>query len=334
MIRPKEFGPWWILALGVACTSVVRADDHRDLPPSQSVRPELYATGFEFAEGPALDRAGNLYVVNYRRNGTIGRIAPDGTARVFCDLGKLSPVPGKKPQANGLKVDGLGRLVAADAGAGRLLRVAGDGKSIEVLADSFEGKPFDALNDVALDPAGNVYFSDPGASSAERPTGSIYRYDALTRKVARLDTGLAYPNGLAVSPDRQYLCVAESGRFRVNLYDLAPNGTVGKRRVLIDLPAQSQTPGGGRPLPDGMVFDAAGRLYVATWTGGSIAVVEVPSGQLLRQYDAGGSQATNCHFHQGWLYTTVASKEAVFRIKLGVQGFDYNGPGPSSSRTR
>jgi len=333
MIRSKVLGPWCILTLAVACSSPVRADEHRDLPPSRSVRPELYATGFEFAEGPTLDRAGNLFVVNYRNNGTIGRIAPDGTARVFCDLRKLSLVPGKKPQANGLKVDRLGRLIAADAGAGRLLRVAADGKSVEVLADSFEGKPFDALNDVALDPAGNVYFSDPGASSAERPTGSIYRYDALTRKVARLDTGLAYPNGLAVSPDRQYLCVAESGRYRVDLYDLAPNGTVGKRRVLIEFPDQPPAgPGGGRALPDGMVFDAAGRLYVATWTGGGISVVEVPSGQLIRQYDAGGSQATNCHFHDGWLYTTVAAKEAVFRIKLGVEGFDYNGPSQRKTR--
>jgi len=34
---------------------------------------------------------------------------------------------------------------------------------------------------------------------------------------------------------------------------------------------------------------------------------------------------TNLHFHDGYLYTTVAAKEAVFRLKLGVQGFDYNG---------
>ena len=76
-------------------------------------------------------------------------------------------------------------------------------------------------------------------------------------------------------------------------------------------------------MPDGMIFDAAGRLYVATWTGGVINVVEVPSGKLLRQYDAGGKQSTNCHFHGGYLYMTVAAKEAVFRLKLGVDGFDY-----------
>jgi sugar lactone lactonase YvrE len=59
------------------------------------------------------------------------------------------------------------------------------------------------------------------------------------------------------------------------------------------------------------------------WVGGVVNVVDVPSGTLLRQYSAGGSQATNCHFHGPYLYTTVAAKEAVFRLKLGVQGHEY-----------
>ena len=67
------------------------------------------------------------------------------------------------------------------------------------------------------------------------------------------------------------------------------------RRVLIDFP--QKTEGniiGGSFQPDGMIFDAAGRLYVAMFEGGVINVVAVPSGKLLRQYDAGGKQSTNC----------------------------------------
>jgi len=302
-----------------------RAGEHPDLPPSCGVKPELYATGFEFAEGPALDRDGNLYVVNYRNNGTIGRIGPDGAAKVFCDLRALAPLAGRKPQANGLKLDRQGRLVASDAGGGRLLRIAADGKSVEVLADSCDGKRFDVINDVALDLAGNIFFTDPGESNAEHPTGSVYRYDHQTRKVARLDTGLAYPNGLAVTPDQKHFCVDESARYRVNIYDLAPDGTVSHRRVLVDFPRKTEGQlRGGDFMPDGMIFDSAGRLYVAMWGGGAINVIEVPSGKILRQYDAGGTLSTNCHFHGGYLYTTVASKEAVFRLKLGVPGFDYN----------
>ena len=306
--------------------------DSDELPPSHSVAPQLYATGFEFAEGPALDSRGNLFVVNYRGLGNIGRVTPDGTASVWCDLNQLAPLDEDKAQANGLKIDGEGRLVVADAGGGRLLRVSADGTEAEVLAERCEGRRFESINDVALDLAGNIYFSDPGGSSADNPVGAVYRYDIRTRKVTLLDEGLAFPNGVAVTPDQKHLCVAESSKYRILLYDLSPEGVAGNRRVLIDFP--TETTGeikGGKFEPDGMIFDEHSRLYVAMWSGAVINVVEVPSGKLLRQYDAGGANATNCHFHGRWLYTTIASKEAVFRLELGVKGFAYALPNGEES---
>lgn len=313
-----------LTTLGAAATADEAA--HDDLPPADEVTPELYATGFEFAEGPALDAQGNLYVVNYRANGNIGVIEPDGTARIFCDLREAAPVADREPRANGLKIDSEGRLVAADSGAGRLLRIAADGSSVEVLADRCEGERFNAVNDVALDKHGNIYFSDPGGSSRENPVGSIYRFNIKTAKVSRLDTGLAFPNGIGVAPDHQWLCLSESAKKRTLIYRLADDGSLADRKVLIQYP-EEKLPEGGEYIPDGFVFDAEGRLYVGMWTAGVINVVDVPSGRLLRQYDAGGARATNCHFHDGYLYTTVAAKEAVFRLELNVPGYDYNGTG-------
>lgn len=296
-----------------------------DLPPSHSVTPELFATGFVFAEGPTFDVQGNLYVVNYRQHGTIGRITPDGTASVWCDLNTASPVEGRKVQANGLKIDSESRLIAADAGGGRVLRISTDGQQVEVLADRCDGVRFDAVNDVALDRAGNIFFTDPGNSSAEKPTGSVYRYDIRTKKTTELATGLAYPNGIAVTPDQKQLCVGESGLYRLLIFDLdRAAGSVREPRVLIDFPQETQDNIlGGKFAPDGFVFDDSGRLYVAMWVGGVVNVVDLASGKLLRQYNAGGSQVTNCHFHGTCLYTTVAAKEAVFRLKLGIRGCPY-----------
>jgi gluconolactonase len=108
------------------------------------------------------------------------------------------------------------------------------------------------------------------------------------------------------------------------IYDLSPEGSVSNGRVLIEFPeAERDGIRGGQYDPDGMIFDEFGRLYVAMWTGGFVNVVEVPSGKLLRQFDAGGLKATNCHFHGETLYVTVAANEAVFRLHLGVRGFDY-----------
>jgi len=304
-----------------------------DEPPSHSVDPELYATGFELAEGPALNETGSLFVVNYRYNGTIGRITRDGTAGVFCDLAVLAPVEGGQPRASGLKLDGQGRLIAADSGGGRLLRIDADGQGAELLADRWEGKHFNSIHDVALDLQGNIYFTDPGGSSVRNPDGSVFCYNVATTKVSRLVTGMAFPNGVAVTPDQKHLCVAEGRRYRVWIYDFAEDGSATNGRVLIDFPTETRGKIiGGLTLPDGMIFDAAGRLYVAMSTGGVVDVVEVPSGTLIRQYGGGGDRVTNCHFHDGYLYTTVAAKEAVFRLKLGVEGFDYNGTEPSEAR--
>jgi gluconolactonase len=281
----------------------------------------LYATGFEFAEGPAFDQHGNLFVVNYRGNGNIGRITLAGHASIWCDLAKQSPSEGRQPRANGLKVDTEGTVIAADSGAGRLLRISADGANVSVLADRYQGRRFESINDVALH--GNfIYFTDPGGSSEDNPVGSVYRYDKRTRMVTRIATGLAFPNGVAVAPDAKQLCVSESRRFRVLIYDLQADGNVSNERTLIDFPAADQgTIRGGKFDPDGLAFDSKGRLYVAMWTGGFVNVVEVPSGKLLRQYDAGGSKATNCHFFEDSLYVTVAAHEAVYRLKLGVQGY-------------
>ncbi|HUT09477.1 MAG TPA: SMP-30/gluconolactonase/LRE family protein [Thermoguttaceae bacterium] len=316
-----------LLSLGVISPAAGGAEADADLPPSRAVEPELYATGFELAAGPVLDSAGNLFVANYRGNGNIGLIMADGTAGVFCDLREAAPAEGREPRANGLKIDSQGRLIAADAGAGRLLRIAADGKNVEVLADRWEGKRFNHIYDVALDPEGNIYFSDPGSSRSDEPTGSVYRYDIGTTKVSQIATGLVRPTGLAVTPDKKHFCLAESGKFRVLIWDMEENGQLSNGRVLINFPTENHGEiVGGEFAPEGMIFDTAGRLYVAMDTAEVVNVVEVPSGELIRQYAVEGSRVTNCHFHGGYLYVTVAAKEAVFRLELGVEGFRYNQP--------
>ncbi|MDD3470082.1 MAG: SMP-30/gluconolactonase/LRE family protein [Thermoguttaceae bacterium] len=305
----------------------------QELPASHSVLPEFFVDGFSFAEGPAFDADGNLYVVNYNGPGKIGKITPAGEAEVFCDLQELAPVEGRLSKANGLKVDREGRILAADDSAARLLRIAKDGKSCEILADTFEGKPFHGLNDVALDLAGNIFFTDPTGSNAEKLVGGVYRYDIQTGNVTQIGTGLAFPNGVAVSPDQTKLVVSESQLYRLLVYDLAADGTVSNRRVLIQFPLETRVVDGvewvgGKHDPDGLVFDTQGRIYVGMWTAGVVNVVDLATGKWLRQYDAGGSQSTNCAFRDGYLYVTVAAKKAVFRTKLGVTGFDYNGKSP------
>lgn len=274
-------------------------------PLPESVEPQPVVADIAFAEGPIFDQAGNLYFVNYHTLGTIGRRTPDGTVSVWVHTGG---------QANGLKVDAAGNLIVADYGAKRITRIHPITRKIDLLTDSYEGRPYLGPNDVCLDQAGNIYFTDPTGSSKERPIGAVYRIAMVgerVREVTRLADGLAFPNGLAVSPDQQRLYVAESATNRLLCWDLAADGAVSGKRVVIELPTDTL---------DGIMFDAAGRLWIARWTNQTVDVVDVEQGVLLKSYPAGGDQVTNLCWWEDSLYITVAGQRSIHRMEVGVRG--------------
>jgi gluconolactonase len=278
-------------------------------PLPESVEPQPVVADIAFAEGPIFDQAGNLYFVNYHTLGTIGRRTPDGTVSVWVHTGG---------QANGLKVDAAGHLIVADYGAKRITRIHPITRKIEVLTDSYEGTPYLGPNDVCLDRAGNIYFTDPTGSGKEKPIGAVYRITSRGSdfqsdngaRVTRLADGLAFPNGLAVSPDQQRLYVAESGTNRLLCWDLAADGTVSGMRVVIEFPTDTL---------DGLMFDEAGRLWIARWTNQTVDVVDVEQGVLLKSYPAGGDQVTNLCWWEDSLYVTVAGQRSIHRLEVGVK---------------
>jgi sugar lactone lactonase YvrE len=110
-------------------------------PLHDKVEPRLLLSGISFAEGPTFDSKGNLYFVNYKGNGNIGRRTPADEVDLWLKLPDPAPSPdGKTCHAFpfGLKADSQDRLIAADYGGRRLLRISAD-KSTETLADSYEG---------------------------------------------------------------------------------------------------------------------------------------------------------------------------------------------------
>jgi gluconolactonase len=281
-------------------------------PLIESVEPYPVVADIAFAEGPIFDQAGNLYFVNYHTLGTIGRRTPDGTVSVWVHTGG---------QANGLKVDAAGNLIVADYGAKRITRIHPVTRKIEVLTDSYEGKPYRGPNDVCLDLAGNIYFTDPTGSSKEKPIGAVYRIEmagAAVKKVTRLADSLAFPNGLAVSPDQKRLYVAESETNRLLCWDLRPDGTLSNQRVTIEFPTDTL---------DGIMFDEAGRLWIARWTNKTVDVVDVEKGVLLKSYPAGGDEVSNLCWWGTSLYVTVAGQHSIHRLAVGVKGAEIAPPG-------
>jgi len=298
------------VALGLAAGLCLKAGAQREEAPPlpDEMEPYPVVADIAFAEGPICDEAGNLYFVNYRVLGTIGRRTPDGAVGVWVHTGG---------QANGLKLDALGNIVVADYGGRRILRIHPVTRRIETLTDNCGGEPYRGPNDLCLDAAGNIYFTDPEGSSAGNPIGAVYRLgmaaSGAPEKATRVADRLAFPNGLAVSADQRRLYLAESDTNRLLCFDLGSDGSLASKRTVIEFPNYTL---------DGIMFDEAGRLWIARYNNKTVDVVDVERGELLKSYPAGGDEVTNLCWWGTTLYVTVAGRHSIHRMEVGMRGMD------------
>jgi gluconolactonase len=291
--------------------------------PTQT--PEIAATT-AFNEGPATDRAGNIYftdIINQR----IMKLATDGQLTVYREHSNA---------ANGLVIDAQDRLIACE---GALLERPGvkvQGKrqvtrtdlktgKIEVLTDNYMGKPYEGPNDATFDSKGRIYFTDLAGSA-------VYRIDA-PGKVTRL---LAAPNiqranGIQISPDDKKLYVIEAngakgGARQVSVWDLAADGNVNVASKKLHY---NFSPGRSG---DGMSIDTQGNLWVSAGmnqlrgTDETVAnktgiYVISPAGKLLKFIPIPEDYITNNTFagaDRKTMYITAG--KTLYKIRTDVAG--------------
>src|SRR5258708_32352259 len=113
-------------------------------------------------EGPACDRAGNIFAVSFARKPTIGRISPDGKGEVFIEFTNGS-------LANGIRFDRAGIMDVADYTNHNVLRIDPKAKAVSVFAHSDQ---MNQPNDVAITADGPDFASAP---NSERTTGEMWR---------------------------------------------------------------------------------------------------------------------------------------------------------------
>lgn len=169
---------------------------------------------------------------------------------VAVDLAGNAEIVGEGPPGLGWSIDWLpdGRVLVTGQG---LMRIEPDGSTV-THAD-LSGLDVGGFNEIVVDGRGNIYVNggvafDPGAGEAPGII-ALVTPDGAVRRVA---DRIAFPNGMAVTPDNSTLVIAESFAARVTAFDIADDGGLSNRRVWAD--------GVG---PDGICLDAGG----AVWTG-------------------------------------------------------------------
>jgi gluconolactonase len=277
-------------------------------------------------EGPAWDGDGLLFTL----------IQASAIMRYDPKTGKTSISRTQTNCANGLMFDSQGRLHACEGGARRVVRYEADG-SMAVLADRFEGKRFNIPNDLAIDPQGRVWFTDPYYEGAGGPWSetrdakeldhdSVYRLDPQrdgTWKVARVTFDTTRPNGILFSLDYKTLYVAQSGRNpdekrQLRAYPVRGDGSLGPMTVLHDF-------GAHRGI-DGMCLDTQGNIVATAGYRqggpGPMIYVFAPTGKVLETHPTPQDRPTNCTFGDDdlrTLYVTTGGGH-LFRARTERQG--------------
>jgi gluconolactonase len=223
-------------------------------------------------EGPAVDAAGNVYAVNYGRQGTVGIVTPDGAAREWLALPGAS-VP------NGLRFGRDGALFVADYVGHTIYRVApGTTALVPFAVEPAMSQP----NDLAMTGDGTLYASDPDWANN---TGRVWRI-ARDGAVTLAADGLGTTNGIEVSPDGRTLYVNESVQRAIWAFTIAPDGALSDKRLVKRFKDYGL---------DGMRSDVDGNLYVTRHGKGTVVKLS-PRGTVLREIALPGSKPSNICF--------------------------------------
>ncbi len=274
--------------------------------PPETVAPgamvEQLADGFQFTEGPAADRDGNIYFTD-QPNDRILKWSVDGELSTF-----LQPCG----RSNGLFFDSSGHLLACADENNQLWSIDGQGKH-EVLVDRFEGKLLNGPNDLWIRPDGGLYFTDPfykrpywNRGPAEQEAQCVYFLSADRETLRRVADDLQQPNGIVGTPDGKILYVADIRAGRTYAYAIEADGELTGKRLFC------------MSGSDGMTLDEQGNVYL---TGREGVSVFHPEGRKLGVIPLEERWTANVCFGGGDRKTLfITASQGLYAIRMTVRG--------------
>jgi gluconolactonase len=214
--------------------------------------------------------------------------------------------------------------VLAEHGDRRVARLEADGRKT-TLASHYQGRRLNSPNDVVFKSNGDLYFTDPPFGlpgtfldpGRELPFQGVYRLRP-DGELTLLTKDIKAPNGIAFSPDEKtlYLTNVDPARSAWLAYDVLPDGTLAKGRVLFDATAVSHK---GKGAPDGIKVDREGNLFGA---GPGGVYIFAPDGTHVGTLVTGVATGNLAWGDDGsTIYVTAG--QALYRIRLNTRGAGF-----------
>ncbi|OWW25253.1 gluconolactonase [Zobellia sp. OII3] len=269
---------------------------------AQDAQLSLVSEEYEFTEGPAVDKNGDVYFTDQPND----RIVKwDASTNTVSDYMKPSG------RSNGLYFDHEGNLLAAADEKNELWSIAPDKKVTMLIAD-YEGKKLNGPNDLWVDLAGGIYFTDPfykrswwEHTEPEQTARRVYYLPKGSTVPRIVANGFEQPNGIIGSPDGKTLYIADIGAKKTFVYTIDANGNLSNKKLFTDMGS------------DGMTLDNRGNVYL---TGKGVTVFN-SKGEQIEHIDVPESWTANVTFggaEQKTLFITAM--DSVYTLEMTVQG--------------
>jgi gluconolactonase len=286
---------------------------------------EVLASNLVWSEGPLwIPDQQWLLVSDVKENRIYRWSETDGLQIYLQPTGFTGTVSdSREPGSNGLALDSEGRLVIAQHGDRRVARMTAPldepKPEFESIATHYDGRRLNSPNDLVVDRAGNLYFTDPpfGLSelmmddpNKELPFQGVYRVNTYG-ELTLLTDAVTRPNGLAFSPDEETLYVANTGENHAVWYAFPVNadGTLGVPEEIYDA---TELIGEEVGFPDGVKVNDDGYLFTA---GPGGLWIFNPNHELIGKVRP-GEWVSNCAFDEDFKTLYITADDFLLRVRL------------------
>ncbi|MCL5130003.1 SMP-30/gluconolactonase/LRE family protein [Algibacter sp. L4_22] len=293
----------YIILFLVLCTSCYAQNKKSKQIIEKGAELVLILDDYEFTEGPATDKVGNVFFTDQPND----RILKwDAKTNLVSEYMKPSG------RSNGLYFDNDGNLLSA-ADEKNELWLINPNKEITVLVDNYDGKKLNGPNDLWVDAKGGIYFTDPyyqrpwwEHKEPQQNEKRVY-YLASNTNIPRIVSNDNYvqPNGVIGTPDGKTLYVADQAGERTYVFIIDENGNLTNRKLFVDMGS------------DGMTIDNLGNIYL---TGKGVTVFN-SEGKKIKHIDVPEGWTANVTFgglNKNILFITAM--DSIYTLKMNVTG--------------